>query len=87
MITDKEIRQLWSQAHNEVSGEIGVIPDHRIVIPAFARLIEQRAREEEREACARVCEDEAAAWGRYEIGHVFSAVKSCARAIRARGES
>lgn len=45
MITDEEIQDAW------IDADEGVL---RETILAFARLIEQRAREEERKACAGV---------------------------------
>ncbi len=79
MITDEEIEAMWEEL--EENKKCSYVTE----ILKFARLIEQRAREEEREACAKVCEDEADSRrsGKprlYEFGLL------CAKLIRARGE-
>lgn len=57
-------------------------------LEAFASLVAQHAQAEEREACAKVCEDFRDDWfkglGRYEF--MGEGADYCADAIRARGQ-
>ncbi len=77
MITDDNIEALWGNCmvenhfHNDARTR-----------RTFARLIEQRAREEEREACAKVCDDIDVEYGGEEVLATW-----CASSIRARGRS
>ncbi len=78
MITDEEIDVLGNRCG------IWVVPEERL--REFARLIEQRARREEREACAKVCEDEAD-FRRSGKPRLYEFGLLCAKLIRARGEA
>ena len=53
-------------------------------LAAFANLIAARAKAQEREACAKVCEDLAAEWGE-DRGYWDFAAHNCSDAIRNRG--
>lgn len=52
----------------------------------FAALIEQRAATAEREACAKICEQEHGACWHASAMAAAKAAERCANAIRARGE-
>ena len=77
MITDEEI-YVQAGAYG-----IGITPKENLL--GFARLIEQRAREEEREACARACDKEADAWFKLKLPDYREVARDCAKLIRARG--
>lgn len=51
----------------------------------FSDLAYEQGRKDEREACAKVCEDFAGGTSAYEVHHRFAAYK-CADLIRKRGE-
>lgn len=55
------------------------------VSSAAAKLVEQ-AKAEEREACAKECDDIAFDWHRHAAGGPVAAYNACASAILARGE-
>jgi hypothetical protein len=51
-------------------------------LQAFAKLVEAKAAEREREACLKICETELNLWGTYD-----SDLLDCIKEIRARGEA
>ncbi len=76
MITDEEIDVTASRFG------MWVAPGEKL--REFARLIEQRAREEEREACAKIAEEEC---NKTDQLHYRAGCAYVLRRIRTRGES
>ena len=76
-MTNDEIIEIARRAYKSCEH----IPNVKIppeFIERFAKLVEQQAKAEEREACAKVCEEQ---YEYYGHDHVF------AKAIRARGQA
>ena len=56
----------------------------------FVSLVSARAAKDEREACAKVCDDRKKDWHKnenYHSGYMAAGAGICAKKIRARGES
>lgn len=74
-----------TELFNSIDGD-EVVVGHIIItdlLAAFVKLIAEKEREKEREACAKVCEETTAAW----TEHLYNdACVDCAEAIRARGQ-
>lgn len=73
MMADDNIEALWGNCMVE-----NHFHNDAYTRRQFARLIEARVRAEEREACAKVCDEHASVEGIAQM---------CAKLIRARGES
>ena len=69
----EDIEHMWKVASNDPNHDTNW---HDPVVVAFAELV----RADEREACAKVCDD----WAKTSY---LSEAKSCAKIIRARGQA
>ena len=77
-MTQDEIIELASQAWNKTVQDIPNIKIPKDFVLAFAKLVAEK----EREACAKVCDDELKEWGIFD-----SDVGDVSKAIRARGQA
>ena len=77
-VTQDEIIELASQAWNKTVQDIPNIKIPKDFVLAFAKLVAEK----EREACAKVCDDELKEWGIFD-----SDVGDVSKAIRARGQA
>ena len=80
-MTQDEIIEMANQAGIESDWSF----DFKLRLEAFAKLVAAKAAAKEREACAKVCDDE---WNGDADTYEYSiAANDCAAAIRARGEA
>ena len=75
-MTQDDIIEMARQA-----GYVGVEKGHS-ALESFAKLVEAKAAEREREACLKICETELNLWGTYD-----SDLLDCIKEIKARGET